>query len=82
MKTFLTENNKLPANDFEIMNIFNKHFQNLVPNVDLKVSNNLPCQTPKNSDQVLATISKYQNHPSIKTLLEKCKFSFSFKPVT
>ena len=40
---------------------------------------NLFCQTPENGDEVLATISKYQNHPIIKTILEKCNFSFYFQ---
>ena len=56
-----------------------KYFQNLVPNLELTVPNNLICQTPENGDEVLAAISKYQNHSSIKTILEKCNFSFSFK---
>ena len=53
-----------------------------MPNLDLKVSSNLLCQTPENGDEVLATIYKYQNYPSIKTILEKCNFSFSFKTVS
>ena len=32
-----------------------------------------------NGDKILATIYKYQNHPSIKTILQKYNFSFSFK---
>ena len=43
---------------------------------------NLLCQTPENVDEVLTAISKYQYHPSIKTLLENCNFSFSFKTVS
>ena len=53
-----------------------------MPNLALKVPSNLLCQTPENGDEILAAIYKYQNHPSIKTILEKCNFSFSFKTVS
>ena len=79
---YLIENDNLLTDDFEIAETFNKYFQNLVPNLDLKVPSNLLCQTPENGDEILAAIYKYQNHPSIKTILEKCNFSFSFKTVS
>ena len=78
----LIGNGNLLTDDFEIAETFNKYFQNLVPNLDLKVPSNLLCQTPENGDEILAAIYKYQNHPSIKTILEKCNFSFSFKTVS
>ena len=53
-----------------------------MPNLDLKVPSELLCQTPENGDEILAAIYKYQNHPSIKAILEKCNFSFSFKTVS
>ena len=53
-----------------------------MPNTDLKVPKNLLCQTPKNGDEFLVAISKYHNHPSIKTIFEKCNFSFSLKTVS
>ena len=37
------ENSKLLTNDFEIAETFKKYFQNLVPNLDLKVPSNLLC---------------------------------------
>ena len=77
----LIENDNLLTDDFEIAETFNKYFQNLVPNLDLKVRSKLLCQASENGDEVLAAIYKYQNHPSIKTILEKCNFSFSFKTV-
>ena len=43
---------------------------------------NLLCQTPENGDEILAVICKYPNHPSTKTILEKCNFRFSFKMVS
>ena len=54
------------------------------PNLNLKVPSNLLCQTPENGDEVLAEIYKYQNqnHPSVKTILKKSNFSFSFKIVS
>ena len=68
------------TDDFEIAETFSKYFKNLVPNLDLnKVPSKLLCQAPENGNEVLAAIYKYQNHPRIKTILEKCNFSFSFK---
>ena len=75
----LVENGNLLTDVFEIAEAFNKYFQNLVPNLNLKVPSKLLCQAPENSDEVLAAIYKYQNHPSIKTILQKCNFSFSLK---
>ena len=60
---------------------FNKYFKNLVLNLDLKVPNNLLCQTPKNDDKLSFGNTTHQNHPRIKAILEKYDFSFSFKTV-
>ena len=70
------------TDDFEIAETFIKYFQNLVPNLALKVLSNLLCQTLENSDEILAAIYKYQNHRGTKTILEKCNLSFSFKTVS
>ena len=78
----LTGNDKLLTDDFEIPVIFIRYFQNLLPNLDLKVPHNLLRQTPENGDEVSTAMSKRQNHPSIKTILEKFHFSFSFKTVS
>ena len=51
-------------------------------NLALKIPSNLICQTPENGDEILAAMYKYQNHPSIKTILVKFNFSFSFKTVS
>ena len=75
----LLENGNLLTDDFEIAETFNKYFQNLVPNLALKIPSKLLCQTPENGDEILAAIYKYQNHPSIKTILEKSNFSFFSK---
>ena len=69
----------LLTNDFEIAETFNKYFQNLVPNLDLKVPRKLLSQAPENSDEVLAAIYKYQNHPSMKTILENATSTFYSK---
>ena len=78
----LIENSNLLPDDFEIAETFNKYFQNLVPNLDLIVPSTLLCQTQENSGEILAEIYKFQKHPSIKTIFEKCNFSFSFKTVS
>ena len=67
---FLIEKCNLLTHDIEIAENFNKYFQNLF-NLDLKVPRKILCQTPENGDEVLAAIYKHQNHPSIKTILEK-----------
>ena len=78
----LIENGNLLTDDFEIAETFNKYFQNLVPNLALKIPSNLLCQTPENIDEILAAIYKHQNHPSIKTIFVNCNFCFSFKTVS
>ena len=78
----LVVNGNLLTNDFEIAETFNKYIKNIVPNLVLKVPSNLLCQTSENGDEILGAIYKYQNHRSIKTILEKCNFSFSFKTVS
>ena len=75
VKCFLSNvigNGKLLTNDFQIAEIFNKYFQNLMPNLDLNVQNNLLCQTPRNGDEVLSAIhlflykqSIFDPHPQI-----------------
>ena len=77
--TSLIEKGNLLTDDFEIAETFNKYLQNLVSNLDLRVPSKLLCQTPENGEEVLPAIYKYQNHPSIKTVLEKCYFSFFSK---
>ena len=67
----LIENDNLLPNNFEITETFRKYFQNLVPNLDLKVPSKLLCQAPKKGDEVLPAIYKYQNHSSVKTILKK-----------
>ena len=47
----LTKNSKLVANDFEIVETLTIYFQNLVPDLYLKVPNNLLCQTVRNVDK-------------------------------
>ena len=54
----LIANGKLLNDDFETAETFNNYFQNLVPNLDLKIPNNLHCQTLENDDEVLTAISK------------------------
>ena len=52
----LIENSNLVTYDFENAETFNKYFQNVVPNLDLKVPSNLLCQTPGNGGEVLIAI--------------------------
>ena len=52
----LIKNGNLITDDFEIAETFNKYFQNLVTNLNLKVPSKLLCQAPENGDEVLAAI--------------------------
>ena len=42
----LSENRNLLTNNFKTAGTFDKYFQNLVPNLDLKVPSNFLFQTP------------------------------------
>ena len=55
----LLENGNLLTDDFEIAKTINKYFQNLVPNLALKIPSNLLCQTLENDYEILAAIYKY-----------------------
>ena len=55
-KISLIEDGNLLTDDFEIAETFNKYFQNLVPNLALKIQSNLLCQTPQNGHEILAAI--------------------------
>ena len=71
----LIGNGKQFADDFEIADTFNKYFQNLVPNLDLYQTIYF-CQTPLNGDEILAAISKYQDHPTSKQSLKNAILVF------
>ena len=77
----LIENGNLLTDDFKIAET-NKYFLKVVPNLDLQVPSKLLYQTPENGDEILSAIYKYKNHPSIKTILEKCNSSFFFKTLS
>ena len=75
----LIENGNLLTNDLEIAETFNKYFQNLVPNLDFKVPNNLLGQTPENGDKVkpqylntrIIQVSKQSSKNAILAFLSK-----------
>ena len=66
------ENGNLLTNNFETAETFNKYFQNLLPNLALKVPTNLLCQTIENGHESSES-PKYQNNP------RKMQFSLFFK---
>ena len=53
-----------------------------MPNLDVKVSNYLLCQTSENVGDTLTPPSNYQNHVSIKSIFKKMNFQFSFSSKT
>ena len=69
------------TDDSEIAETFNQYFSNIVSNLALKVPDALT-HSPKVKDPILSAISKYQNHPSIRIILQNCKNHFFFKIAT
>lgn len=72
-----TEQDRGNTNDSKIAEILNDYFSNIVPDLGLKIADVLIHQSTRNKDCILNAISKYQNHPSIKTVLKHCINCFS-----
>ena len=62
--------------------MFVKYFDSLVPNLGLEVPSDLIKKTTKSTSPIQKMIDKFQNHPSMKVISEKCNKQFSFKNVT
>ena len=67
----------------EIAKIFNKFFENLVPNLEMPANHNCNKDFQKKNDPALNSINKYKYHPSIVIIKSKIEpqSKFSFTPV-
>ena len=79
----LDEDEKLIKNEYQITNIFNTFFIEIVPNLGTKVDERYLCNASNISDPIEKAIQKYKNHPSISiikkmvsTVDKNNKFSF------
>ena len=61
----LIENEKVISDKKEAAEVFSKHFNALMLNLNLKVLENMLSLHENIDDPIFAAISKYQNHPSI-----------------
>ena len=61
----LNEDEKLIKNEYQIANIFNTFFIEIVPNLGTKVDERYLCDASNISDPIENAIRKYKNHPSI-----------------
>ena len=83
----LNEDEKLIKNEYQIANIFNTFFIEIVPNLGTKVDEIYLCDPSNISDPIETAIQKYKNHPSI-SLIKKMVSTvdknnkFSFEPIT
>ena len=81
-KISLIKKDRVITDDSEIAETFNQHFSNIVSDLALKVPDALTHHSPKVKDPILSAISKYQNHSSIRIILQNCKNHFFFKTAT
>ena len=61
----LNEDEKLIKNEYQIANIFNTFFIEIVSNLGTKVDERYLCDASNISDPIENAIQKYKNHPSI-----------------
>ena len=82
----LNEDEKLIKNEYQIANIFNTFFIEIVPNLGTKVDERYLCDASNISDPVEKAIQKYKNHPSVSIIKKMVsavkKNKFSFEPIT
>ena len=83
----LNEDEKLIKNEYQIANIFNTFFIEIVPNLGTKVDERYLCDASNISDPIEKAIQKYKNHPSISIIKKMVSTvdknnKFSFEPIT
>ena len=83
----LNEDEKLIKNEYQITNIFNTFFNEIVPNLGTKVDEGYLCNASNISDPMEKAIQKYKNHPSISIIKKMVSTvdknnKFSFEPIT
>ena len=83
----LNEDEKLIKNEYQIANILNTYFIEVVPNLGTKVDERYLCNASSISDPIEKAIQKYKNHPSISIIKKMVSTvdknnKFSFEPIT
>ena len=64
----LNEDGKLIKNEYQIANIFNTFFIEIVPNLGTKVDERYLCNASNISDSIDKAIQKYKNRPGISII--------------
>lgn len=67
----VVENEKVTSDEKELSEVFNKYFDVLLCNLNLKVPENLLSLLRNFDGPIFRAISKYQNYPSIKFIQTK-----------
>ena len=79
----LIEDGNMITEDLKIAEIFNHYFTNITESLGISEDQTLLSPTNGINDPVEKAIKKYENHPSIKMIKERCELNqFEFKPVT
>ena len=83
----LNEDEKLIKNEYQIANIFNTLFVEIVPNLGTNVDKRYLCNTSNMSDPIEKAIQRYKNHPSISIIKKMVSTvdksnKFFFEPIT
>ena len=77
----LKDNNKIVESQNKVANIFNDYFSKIVSLLQILESNNIDLQSERMSYPTLKSIMEYRRHPSITTIQDAYKGSFSFSTV-
>ena len=83
----LNEDEKLIKNEYQIANLFNIFFIEIVRNLGAKLDKRYLCNASNISDPIEKAIQKYKNHPSISIVKKMVSTvnknnKFSFEPIT
>ena len=79
----LIEDGKMTTDDAKIAEIFNHYFANITESLGISEDQSLLSPTTGINDPIEKATKKYEDHPSIKMIKERCELSqFEFKPVT
>ena len=83
-ESIFLNNNKIISNNEELAEIFNKHFNKILGNLDIGKTLASNIASSDITDPVFNAIKKYENHPSIKKIKhfmsgKDLQFSFNFE---
>ena len=83
----MNDDEELIKNEYQIANIFNTFFIEIVPHLGTKVDERYLCDASNISDPIEKVIQNYKNHPSISIMNKMVPTvdknnKFSFEPFT